>query len=221
MAIAKAGAKAIATGSWSIAETHGFKDGENIPLDLVLLIIERISKSVDLPLTVDFEGGYAALPDQIEINVSRLIGAGAVGLNFEDQIVNGSGLYPISEQVDRIKAVRKAADRAGVPLFLNARTDLFLKEKDAEQHATLVEEALRRQSAFAEAGADGFFIPGLTSEDIINTLCSQSILPVNVMMRGKLNSIENAAQCGVSRISYGPGPYFNAIDDLTARFSKL
>ncbi len=220
-AIAKAGATAIATGSWAVAAAHGYRDGEAVPLDLVLTVVERISQSTDLPLTVDFEGGYAIEPAQIEMNVTRLIQAGAVGLNFEDQKVNGEGLYPIPEQVERIKAVRRAADAAGVPLFLNARTDLFLKEKDGAAHAKLLSETALRQKAFEEAGADGFFVPGLTDKKLISTLCKLSTLPVNIMAKGKPQSLEEFEKSGVSRISFGPGPYISAMEDLTTRFSKL
>ena len=221
IAITKAGATAIATGSWSVAAAHGFSDGETIPLNFVLTIVERISQSTDLPLTVDFEGGYAIEPDQIEVNVTKLIQAGAVGLNFEDQMVNGSGLYSIPEQVDRIKAVRRAADAEGVPLFLNARTDVFLSEKDSSVHSDLLNESMLREKAFKEAGADGFFVPGLTDKKLIRTLCKQSTLPVNTMIQCEPQLLEETKQLGVSRISFGPGPYIDAMTDLTARFSRF
>lgn len=220
-ALDKAGAKAIATGSWSVAAAHGYKDGEAMPLDFALMVVERIAQSTELPLTVDFEGGYAAEPDQIEKNVSRVIGAGAVGINFEDQIVNGAGLYAIPDQVARIKAVRKAADTAGVPLFINARTDVFLKARADGVHADVMDDALARQAAYTEAGADGIFIPGLTDGPLIRTICDEASLPVNVMMRGGLTSVEDAANLGVSRISFGPAPYAAAIEDLTARFNAI
>ncbi|MCB1624857.1 MAG: isocitrate lyase/phosphoenolpyruvate mutase family protein [Pseudomonadales bacterium] len=144
-AVAKAGAKAVATGSWSVAAAHGFADGEAIPLDFALIIVERIVQSVDVPVTVDFEGGYSEAPEQVAANVLRVMKAGAVGINFEDQIVNGEGLYSIADQAARIAAVRKAADAAGVPLFINARTDVFLKADATAIHADLMGEALTRQ----------------------------------------------------------------------------
>jgi 2-methylisocitrate lyase-like PEP mutase family enzyme len=221
MALAKNGATAIATGSWSVAAAQGYKDGEFMPLDFVLMIVERIAQSTDLPLTVDFEGGYAVTAEQVGVNVARVIEAGAVGINFEDQVVGGAGLYSVPDQVERIKAVRKAANETGVPLFINARTDLFLKESDASVHASLIDEALGRMSAFADAGADGFFVPGLTDKELVRNVCAQSSLPVNAMVKGELNSISEIQALGVSRISFGPGPYFSAVEDLTARFSSL
>jgi len=219
-ALAKAGAAAIATGSWSVAAAHGYRDGEQIPLDFVVGIAGRIAQSVDLPLTVDFEGGYAADPETLTANVRRILSAGAVGINFEDQIVGGDGLYPISEQVERIRAVRRAGELEAVPLFLNARTDLFLKA-DATGHADLIEAALERGRAFAEAGADGFFVPGLAQPELIERVCRESSLPVNVMMRGELQRIDQVAGLGVARASYGPGPYFAALEDLTRRFGEI
>lgn len=217
--IADAGAQAVATGSWSMAAAHGYGDGEDMPLDLTLRIVARIAEATDLPLTVDFEGGYATDPDGVAANVARVIAAGAVGINFEDQVVKGEGFYPVEEQAARIRAARQAADAAGIPLFINARTDLFLKADGG--HADLVDEALARQAAYAEAGADGFFVPGLTDDALITAVCKASDLPVNVMMMGPLASVAQVARLGVARASYGPGPYRVAQKDLAARFEAI
>ena len=185
-AIAEAGAKAVATGSWSVAAAQGYPDGQAIPLDLLLRIAERIVATVDLPLTVDFEGGYAEAPEDLAANLARLIATGAVGINFEDQVVGGAqgceGLYAPEVQCARIAALRRAAEAADLPFFVNARTDLFLKEKDRGKHGDLVSEALERAAAYAEAGASGFFVPGLVDPDLIGAVCEAAGLPVNVMM---------------------------------------
>lgn len=204
--VERAGAKAIATGSWSMAAAHGYEDGEAIPLDLVAQLVERIAVSVDLPLTVDFEGGYATAPDEVAANVRRIIRAGAIGINFEDQIVRGGGLFSIQDQVQRIRAIRSAAEQEGVDLFINARTDLFLGS-DPSAHEGLIDEAIRREAAYRDAGADGFFIPGLGALPHIKRIVDTVSLPVNAMMMGELTSIRDVAQTGVSRVSYGPGPY--------------
>ncbi len=217
--VAGAGAQALATGSWSVAAAHGYGDGQAIPLDFALQIIARITASTDLPVSVDFEGGYATEPAALAANVTRVIAAGAIGINFEDQIVGGQGLHSITDQVQRIKAIRQAADAAGVPLFINARTDLFLKTQTNQ--AALVAEALARQTAYAQAGADGFFIPGLGDESLIADICQASTLPVNVMMLGSLTSLPTAARLGAARASFGPGPYRVAQEDLKARAAKL
>ena len=219
--IADAGAKALATGSWSVAAAQGFADGESIPLDLVLTIASRIATSVDLPLTVDFEGGYAEDPETITNNVTRIIKAGAIGVNFEDQRIGGSGLYGIDEQHQRVKAVREAANATGIPLFINARTDLFLKEPAREKHVALIAEAKDRAAAYKEAGADCFFVPGLVDAGLIADICDAVALPVNVMKKEGVPPISDLASLNVARISYGPGPYFTFVEMLAQQFRDV
>jgi 2-methylisocitrate lyase-like PEP mutase family enzyme len=219
--IAEAGARAIATGSWSVAAAQGYSDGQAMPLDLTLRIVSRIAATVDLPVTVDFEGGYAEAPEDVAANVARLIGAGAIGLNFEDQIVGGSGLHGKDAQSERIAAVRRAAQAADLPLFINARTDLFLKEKESGRHGDLMADAVERAAAYAEAGASGFFAPGLADPDLIGALCEAVALPVNIMMRAGVPSAGVLASLGVARISHGPGPYFEAQSRLADRFREI
>ena len=220
-ALQKAGAAAVATGSWSVASAQGYRDGEQIPLDLLVTIAERIVASVDIPVTIDFEGAYSGNPEEVASNVFRLIDAGVVGINFEDQLVGGSGLYEIADQTARVAAIREAATKAGVDFFINARTDIFLKAESSEVHQELVEEALVRNKAYAEAGASGFFVPGLVDTGLIKTVCEQSTVPVNVMMMKGVGSIKELSSVGVSRISYGPMPYAKSIGDLTKRFADL
>lgn len=220
-AIAGAGAKAIATGSWSVAGAHGYPDGQAIPLDLVLQVVGRIVATVDLPVTLDFEGGYAEVPEEVAANVAQVIGAGVIGINFEDQVVGGSGLHPIEAQSARIAAIRRIADAADVPFFINARTDLFIKEKDRTRHGDLLGEARERAAAFAEAGASGFFVPRLSDPDLIGAVCESSPLPVNVMMAGGVPGIADLAGLGVARVSYGPGPYVQAMAALAEQYAAI
>ncbi|WP_122072171.1 isocitrate lyase/phosphoenolpyruvate mutase family protein [Pseudophaeobacter sp. EL27] len=215
-ALSKAGAQALATGSWSVAAAQGYGDGEDIPLELLLQIATRITATSDLPLTVDFEGGFAQQPEALTQNAQKLVETGSVGINFEDQIIGGSGLYGVEEQSRRIAAMRAANG----DYFINARTDLFLKEPEAGKHADLVEEALTRAAAYAAAGASGFFIPGLTDVDLIARITAASPLPVNVMMRGGL-TLSAVAEAGVARASYGPGPYAKAMKQLGEAFAAL
>lgn len=203
-AVADAGAVAVATGSASVAFAFGFEDGEKLPIDLAIDNARRIVEAVPhLPVTIDFEGGYAASPAEIAANVARVQDAGAVGINLEDQIVGEDGLYSIDEQGARIEAVRRAV---GADFFINARTDLFLKA-GVEVHASLVGDAVKRAHAYAEAGASGFFIPALASEDGIATICAKSPVPVNAYASPAAPSLRRMAQLGVARISHGPAPY--------------
>lgn len=218
-AVREVGAVAIATGSWSVAAAFGFDDGEKIPLDLVLANLARIVASVDVPVSLDFESGYGRTPDVVAENVRRMIAAGAIGINFEDQIIGAEGLYPIAEQAARIRAVRAAAEQTGVPLFINARVDLFLKNS-APQHASLLAEALQRGAAYAEAGASGVFFPGLVDAQLIGAACAGSVLPVNVIAKPGVPSNRELAQLGVARISHGPFPYRQMIETLKQSAKK-
>ncbi len=206
-AVASAGAQALATGSWSVAAAHGYGDGEKIPLAYLAQVAGRIVETVDLPLSVDFEGAYATDPKGAADNVSRILDAGAVGINFEDQIVGGDGLHEIADQAKRISAIRAMAEKRGIPLFINARTDLFLKESDRGRHPALLAEAKERARAFADAGASGFFAPALVDEALIEDLCGASSLPVNIMAMKTAPDAATLGRLGVARISHGPAPY--------------
>ncbi|CDN91401.1 isocitrate lyase/PEP mutase family protein [Agrobacterium tumefaciens] len=214
VAVARGGAKAIATGSWSVAAAQGYSDGEEMPLDDALSVVARITKSIDLPLTVDFEGGYADTPAAVRQNVGRLFALGVIGLNFEDQVVHGKGLHDIGHQSDRLRAVRSAASDAGIPVFINARTDVFLKSAEGVDHATLLDEVFAREAAYAAAGADGFFVPGLKEKKLIEKICRQTTLPINIMTSGDTEEVRALAEIGVARISFGPAPYARVSGDL-------
>lgn len=214
-AVAEAGAKAIATGSHSVAAANGFGDGERLSLDLALANLERIIASVDLPVTFDFEGGYATDIAGLQKNVTRVIDAGAVGINFEDQVVGGDGLYSIEDQSERIKAIRDAAESKLIRLFINARTDVFLKTYPAVHTDKQVDEVLKRAAAYADVGASGVFAPGLRDPKLIEKLCKSSPLPLNIMVLPDTPSNKEMAELGVARISYGPGPYRQMMEALT------
>lgn len=206
-AVADAGARALATGSWPVAAAHGFADGEQIPRDLALDNLRRIAGAVTLPVSIDLEGGYGVAPETVAETVTLACEAGAVGFNFEDQIVGGSGLHDIAAQTPRIAAARAAADTTGCSAFLNARTDLFLKAKPDTHDQAMLEDAIARAKAYEQAGANGFFAPGLADEALIATLCEVSPLPVNIIALPHVPDTKTLASLGVARISYGPIPY--------------
>ena len=213
-AVQEIGAKVIGTGSWSVAAAHGFDDCEKLPFDLVLANLKRIISSVDLPVTIDLEGGYGKSPAEVQESVKTVIEVGVVGINFEDQIVGGEGLYSVEDQCARIKAIREAADHLSIPLFINARTDIFLKSS-AEHHTdNYLQEAIQRASAYAESGASGFFAPGLRNPKYIAKLCANSPIPINIMVLPDTPSSKQLAELGVARISYGPGPFCDVMDCL-------
>ncbi len=211
-AIAEGGARAIGTSSWAIAAAHGYQDGESMPFDFAARIAGRIACSVALPVTVDVEGGYSADPQACANNVSQLLDYGVVGINFEDRIVSGVGLYGIDAQCERIAAIRSMAKVRDLPLFINARTDLFF-EPGVPPRERLA-EAVRRAAAYAEAGASGIFVPGLVALDVIAELAAAIALPLNVMTLPGIPEHRALADAGVARISHGPAPYLHAMKAL-------
>jgi 2-methylisocitrate lyase-like PEP mutase family enzyme len=214
-AIVDAGAKAIATSSAAVASAQGYEDGENLPLDLALQIVGRIVASVDVPVTVDFEGGYSEDDRELASNISKLLDVGVVGINFEDRLVKGNGMHSIEQQAKRIRAIRTAAEKKSIPLFINARTDVFLGQSDD------VAEAIERSRAYATAGASGFFIPGLEHDSDIRKIVDESPLPVNVMVMGGVPPVGRLAELGVARVSYGPIPYAKAMGALKQEAEKV
>jgi 2-methylisocitrate lyase-like PEP mutase family enzyme len=202
LAVVKAGAKALATGSHPVADAQGWPDGQQVPLDFALANAKRIVDAVDLPLTVDFEGAYSDDPEQGAANVVRLAATGAVGCNFEDQVIGGEGLHPLDLQVRRINAIRNAV---GDAFFINARTDAFLKTQTYDD--ALVDRVIERGKAFADAGASGFFVPRLADSSQIERIVREVPLPLNVIAFPGAPSKQAWANAGVARISHGPFPH--------------
>ena len=214
-AIADAGAKAIATSSWAVAAAQGFKDGEDLPIAVAEQIVSRIAATVEKPVTMDFEGGYSDDDGALASNIERILDLGIVGINFEDRVVKGKGLYGVDRQASRISALRDAADRKGIPLFINARTDVYLGNGDD------VEEALKRGKAYANAGASGFFVPGVKVPDQIRGLAVETPIPVNVMVMDGVPSNDELAKLGVARVSYGALPYAESMSTVREKAGKL
>jgi 2-methylisocitrate lyase-like PEP mutase family enzyme len=219
-AVAQTGAKAIASGSHGVANANGFEDGENIPLELAIENARRIVSTTNLPVTMDIETGYGISPQEIYTSVQRVISTGIVGINIEDQDLAASQLRPLDEQIERIKAVRRAADDLSMPLFINARSDVFKNAEPSSHNEELLAKAIERAMAFKEAGAHGFFLPGITNLDLIKKLCDESALPVNIIWLNGMPSTRLLAEAGAARISYGPGPYLEMIEWLKAKALK-
>jgi 2-methylisocitrate lyase-like PEP mutase family enzyme len=213
-AVTKAGARAVATGSASVAMANGFGDGQEVPLDYALANAKRLVDAVDLPVTVDFEGAYSDDPEEGARNIARLAGTGAIGCNFEDQIVGGEGLHVIPVQAERIAAARAAV---GPDFFINVRTDLFLKAPQESHDEAMLDEAISRARAYAEAGASGYFVPMLGKLDYLRRLCAESPVPVNFMTYPGCPSNADIAATGVARISHGPFPYM----ELMGKFEQM
>jgi 2-methylisocitrate lyase-like PEP mutase family enzyme len=212
-AVCKAGADAIATGSWSIAAAQGFEDGEKIPRHLVLDTLRCIARSTELPITIDLESGYGDDPDAVAETIRLSVEAGAIGCNLEDSYPSDGNLRPVHDAAARIGAARRAADEFCPGFFINARTDVFL-QKGVEPDASALGEVIARGQAYAEAGADGLFVPGLADLMLIRQLEAASPLPLNIMRMGDTPSVADLASAGVARISHGPYPYLLAMEAL-------
>jgi 2-methylisocitrate lyase-like PEP mutase family enzyme len=202
LAVVRAGAKALATGSHPVADANGWPDGQKVPIDFALANAKRIVDAVELPVTIDFEGAYSTDPEEAGENVRRLAETGAVGCNFEDQVVGGEGLHPLDLQVKRIAAIRRAV---GDQFYINARTDLFLKTQTYDD--AVVGQAVERGKAFADAGASGFFVPRLADPAQIERVVREVSLPLNVIAFPGAPDKKVWAEAGVARISHGPFPH--------------
>ena len=188
------GTRALATASHSIAVAHGYPDGEQIPLDLMITAVGRIAAAVDLPVSADLEAGYGDAGD----TVSRAIDVGIVGANLEDQ------LKPLPEAVRVVEAAVAAGEKAGVPFVVNARTDAFLKAADKDPEAVLA-DAIERGRAYLGAGASTFFVPGKLDEPTVTRLVEAlGAQTVNVIGAPGSLSLATLERLGVARVSYGP-----------------
>jgi 2-methylisocitrate lyase-like PEP mutase family enzyme len=213
-AVASGGAKAIATGSWSVANANGFADGERFPLRLAIDNLRRIVDATDLPVTVDLESGYGDLPEVVAETIGLAVDAKAVGCNLEDSFPATGELRETSDQAARIGRARQAADATNSQFFLNARTDIFFQRKPEHHNEAMVVEAMERARAYADAGANGLFAPGLVDLTLIARLAEATRLPLNIMVGDATPPVTALAQHGVARVSYGPGPYLMAMRAL-------
>jgi 2-methylisocitrate lyase-like PEP mutase family enzyme len=185
--IARAGAKAIATSSAAVAWSLGKPDGEHLTQAEMLAAVARVAAAVDVPVTADVERGYGDVVSTVE----QVATAGAVGVNLEDSQRAGGLLRSIEEQAGDIRAARQAAPH----LVINARTDVFLRGQGG------VPEAIERGKAYAEAGADSFFVPGLRDLEQLRQIVDAVGLPVNAMAVPGGPSIPEFASAGVRRVS--------------------
>jgi methylisocitrate lyase len=213
-AVATSGAKAIATGSWSVANANGFADGECIPLALAIDNLRRIVGAIELPVTIDLESGYGDASEVVGETVALAIVAGAIGCNLEDSFPANGKLRETVDQADRIRRARQTADAANVRFFINARTDVFFQRPPEQHDDTMVVEAIDRARAYAEAGADGLFAPGLADITLIARLAEASPLPLNIMIGDATPPVRALAAHGVARVSHGPRPYLMAMKAL-------
>lgn len=206
--LADAGAKAVATSSAAVAWAHGYADGDKLPREKLLATISEAARAVgDLPLTADIEGGYTDDLGELADVIAAVIAAGAVGVNLED------GSRAPELHAAKVAAARRAADATGVPLFINARTDVYLKRL-AEGHAAF-SEVVQRADRYRDAGANGIFVPGPSDDDLIGRLADAISLPMNIMLLPNLSPAERLQALGVRRLSSATAPFRAAYAPLS------
>lgn len=204
--VEQAGFPAIATSSAALANSLGYADGQNVPWAEMVPVIKRIAGLVRVPVTADIEAGFAADLKQLERTIEDLMDAGAVGMNFEDAIpgYKYGPLYPLEEQMARIRLLRKTGESRGIHLVINARTDAYWQH--GVKHEEALSNTLERGKAYLEAGADCIFVPGLKDAETIRKVVGELGAPVNILAIAGAPSITELKQLGVKRVSMGSGP---------------
>jgi 2-methylisocitrate lyase-like PEP mutase family enzyme len=203
--IEESGFPAIATTSAGIAFSLGYPDGQRISRQEMLSQVARIARGVKIPLTADVEAGYGDRPEDAAQTAREVIEAGAVGVNFEDGTDDPQcPLIELSLQLERIRAIREAAAKSGVPVVLNARTDAYLSQVGPPQ--TRYDHTLRRSRAFRDAGADCVFVPGVRDPETIARLVKDVQCPLNILAGPGSPSISELERLGVARVSLGSAP---------------
>jgi 2-methylisocitrate lyase-like PEP mutase family enzyme len=215
----QAGFSALGTSSAGIAYSEGLPDGEQIGLARMLAAVERIVARVNIPVSADMESGFGQTPDELAETVSALLETGAVGINVEDApggVLGADTLLDVDLQAEKIRAMRAASRRAGVDLFINARTDAYWLGLWDE--AERLHETLKRARAYLLAGADGIFVPGAIADKVIHALAAHIDGPLNILAMPGCPSVAELAALGVRRVSQGSGPVRAALA-LTRRIA--
>ena len=218
------GYRAVATASASIAFSNGCDDGQNMPFDDLLILLKKIVNAVNVPVTADIESGYAENDIQLEQNVKQLIATGIVGINIEDSDKKAKTLLPIEAQCARILLIKKVAEEMKAPLFVNARTDVYIYRKDFEKPERVLEESIKRGEAYKAAGADCFYPITMQKTDDIRQTIAQLQMPVNILLMPGIPELKRLEEMGVSRVSLGPGFLkiaIKAMKNLALKFQHL
>lgn len=214
--ISSAGFKSLATASFSVAASNGYQDGEQIPFKKLLNVVSEIVAAVDVPVSVDFERGYSKDIPLLADNISRLLDAGAVGLNIEDRTANGT-LTSIEEQCRKLETIREIGIKKGVNIVINARTDAYLLKLSN----TYMDETIERAKAFAKAGADCFYPVAINNYSDIERLLNEISLPINVLLMKPVDDLKKLNKLGVKRVSLGPGSLKYVLTKLRSMVSDL
>jgi 2-methylisocitrate lyase-like PEP mutase family enzyme len=203
------GFPAVATSSAGLMVSLGYQDGEEIGIDELALAVGRIAKALEVPLSADMVGGFGAAPFDVARAVGKVIASGAVGVNIEDFVHETKALVPVENQLSRLRALKDLQKTGGVPFVINARTDAFrfaLGDQDSR-----LDEAIRRGTAYRDAGADCVYPMGLVDAGSIAAYVEALDFPINVMVRKGLPPVAELQRLGVARVSFGPSASYAAM----------
>lgn len=214
------GYPAIATASGATAFSNGYHDGEKIPFSNLLVILQRIVKSVNIPVTADIESGYATGNSKLGENIRSLINIGVAGINIEDSHHEEQKLIPTDVQCEKISLIKKISAEMGMPLFVNARTDAFIKGNDLSDDEKLA-QTIHRGRAYKAAGADGLYPIFLKDKKAISAVIKEVDLPVNILLLPGIPDFNELKEIGVARLSLGPGLLKVAINTMKNVAEKL
>lgn len=215
--IVNAGGKAIATTSAGVAWSLGVPDAADLGADRAAAVIERITAAVGVPVSADIEAGYGREPDAVAATMTAVIQAGAVGVNLEDRSGRDEApLFEPAEQAERLAAARAAADGLAVPVWINARTDVFLAGVGPAQER--LQATLERAAAHAAAGADSLFVPGLLDLDAIAELATGP-LPVAVMVWAGAPTVSEVGSHTTRRMTPWPAGDASALSGFASSCS--
>jgi 2-methylisocitrate lyase-like PEP mutase family enzyme len=191
------GATAIASTSAGVAWALGYRDGRLVPMEQLVAVAARMVRVLTVPLSVDIENGYSDSPQVVSEHVRRLIDLGVAGINIED------GKDDPLLLAGKIESIRNVVSKAGTDFFVNARSDVFLAS--LVEKPKLVAESIARGKRYLDAGADGFFLPGIVDATHIKTVVEAVALPLNVMAWPGLADATALGRLGVRRLSAGSG----------------
>lgn len=214
------GYEAVATASAAMAYSNGVHDGEFLSFEMVLSSLTRIAESVNLPVTADIESGYAESLTELEDNLFRLVEAGIVGINLEDTDKETHNFLPIDKQCQRLEVVRKVREKSGIPLFLNARTDVYIHGESWSADKQ-IEETIKRGKAYKEVGADCIYPIVMRKEEHIKILVDELKMPINILTLSGIPDLRTLEKIGVVRVSLGPSLFKYAVQAMKQLATKL
>ena len=207
---------AVGTSSHAIANILGYEDGQNIPFDEMLFVIDRISKSINIHVSADIENGFTEDLNILNTYIEKLVDIGVVGINLEDGDVSGEKRKLADENIlaNKIKSIKNYLNNKGKDIFINARIDTYTTKVE-----NALEETIKRGKIYKEAGADGIFVPLIEEKSDIENVINEIGLPLNIFITPKLNSYETINQLGIHRVSSG-NKVHHKVTEFTNEFFK-